>query len=191
MAHLDRLTWDTYIHPVLYGYRTRINSVTKHTPQELVFGMSVRTVDSLAHFGAILGDARRDSLKQTRDKVRSWYDSRPEFYTFLKRNLRELPQFTAGNKVLLFKGTPGSVQFRKFHRRWLGPFQISRKLPNNNYMLIDCATHTQRKNPIHASRLKSFVASSPLFSRGSVVTSTSMSNTVGENHLEIQPRPES
>jgi hypothetical protein len=195
MAHLDRLTWDTFIHPALYAYRSRINSVTKHTPQELVFGMSVRTVDSLVHFGETLGAVPHDTMKQTRAKVQALYDSRPEFYSYLKRNLRELPQFAVGDNVLLFKGTPGSVQFRKFHKRWLGPFQVSRKLPNNNYMLIACDTLVQRKNPIHASRLKSFVASSPSSSRGSVVTSTSISpstgSTMGKDHSEIQPRPES
>jgi hypothetical protein len=114
MAHLDRLTWDTYIHPVLYGYRTQINSVTKHTPQELVFGMSVRTVESLANFGAILGDVRHDTLKQTWEKVHAFYDSRPEFYTFLKRNLQELPQFDIGNKVLLSKAPQALFNFGNF-----------------------------------------------------------------------------
>src|SRR3954449_3153480 len=138
---LSNNSWDLYIAPSLFTYRTTKHSTTKIEPFFLVYGRSARLPIDLD---------QEPNSQVTNDHLSELIDEVPQVQEKAKgqvlqaqikqkdrhdKKLKRANQFKIGEKVLYFNVTLDQSHSGKFNPKWRGPFIINQVLPHGAYKL--------------------------------------------------------
>lgn len=157
--------WDVYLTSVLFAYRTKKHSTTRHEPFYLMYGrdailpieFAVKTIQSESAensfqddlfnrihtlTGNVMGDrlATQDVIHKEQQKQKQKHDS----------NLRDV-QFKIGDLVLLYRSELRGKQ--KLQERWKGPYYVHESL-NNGAHKLRTMDGKILKDPVNSERLK-------------------------------------
>ena len=164
-ANENKDDWDLYLSSVLFAYRTKRHSTTRHEPFYLMYGrdavlpieFAVPTVQSecapddfqddlFKRIHTLTGKVIGDRL-QTQDKIHKAQQQQKQRHD---EDLKEI-QFKIGDLVLLYQSKLRGKQ--KFQERWKGPYYVHEVLGNGAYKLRTIEGNIL-KVPVNAERLK-------------------------------------
>ena len=133
-------TWDEYVQPVLFAYRTSKQSTTKITPFYLTYGREAKLpVDDLTKNAEQLTERLNmliDNLPHDREMVRKRIDQQQiKQKKYHDQHVRHNETFRIGDKVLLYKAETAKQWTGKLEPKWKGPFYIHQVKQNGAYQL--------------------------------------------------------
>lgn len=161
--------WDEHLESVMLAYRSAKHSSTGFTPYFLMFGREVRLPIELewgvpdVQMG--IGQRRegeyvrrlREGLEKahnlTRQRLGSAHLRQKEQYD---RRCHGAP-FEEGERVWLHVPATKRGKCRKFHRPWVGPFQVIKRLSDVTYRVRN-PDNPRRRLVVHFNRLKKWEA---------------------------------
>ena len=165
-AHcLDVSNWPNMLPGILMAYRmTPATQSTQLSPYFMVFGRemllpfdtSLKPANTLpikarSHMQAILENLElaetiaEENIKKSQESSKTYYDKK-------SKN----PNFSLGDRVLLYVPKIPTGVSKKLHRKEEGPYYITATGPGYTYKLRDCSTNKQMKSLVHANRLKPY-----------------------------------
>ena len=196
--------WIEYLPSIMAAYRaTPSISSTQFSPFFVMHGREMRlpldneliaTTSTEKHKDAdeyvrqllpkleIMRKVAQESVKEHQEKYKQNYDKHSQ-----------VTDWQPGTRVLLFnpKVPPGKAQ--KLYRKWMGPYYVTMKLSDTNYIIRECGTNKEIGHPVHVDRLKLYYdtrdefESDPEQTTAKTVNST-MGNMTGDN--QAQPETE-
>jgi predicted aspartyl protease len=158
--------WDVYLSHVTFAYNTSNQESTGDSPYFLMYGREpilpldnqLHSTDSSEMFSSVseyrtklisvLEEARRLAIEHTQKAhmlQKDRYDSQ-----------HINTQFIAGERVWLFTPNKKKGLSPKLMSRWSGPYRITRKIGDLNYMLTD-DKNKKMKQFVHVNRLKEYI----------------------------------
>ena len=162
----NKTDWDDYIDCVLYAYRTCVQTSTKFTPFELMFGRRHRDFSDFM-YQTTKEDVEREkkyfihdseTLKKVYSQVRNNQARMMKANTEYRDRNRIDIKFSKGDFVLIWdpKTTTGGP--KKLQFRWSGPAQIVRRSSTSPLLYIvnptpQIAADKAKVRKIHVNRL--------------------------------------
>jgi hypothetical protein len=144
------------------AYRNVPHSVTAFTPYYLLHGreMFIPTTQSLkpnlppdeektdlaARLEKLKSSLRR-AYKLVRENTRKSHANNKRYYN----RLTKARSFRASDLLYLFCSALNAGRTSKFHKAWTGPCQVTSKMSDLNYEIVD---HKDKKTVVHVNRLK-------------------------------------
>jgi hypothetical protein len=139
---LKNNSWDLYIAPTLFAYRTTKHATTQIEPFFMVYGRTARLpIDPPEEKNLNAEEARVieliDDLPEVRNKAKLRIaQSQTRQKDRHDKNIKRPHGFQVGDKVLYFNVVLDHSHSGKFKPKWKGPFVIHQVLPNEAYKLI-------------------------------------------------------
>ena len=156
----NKKDWDLILPYVTFGYNSSVQSSTKFSPNELVFGrnpllptdinLGVRneSYQDVNAYTDIIGDRFKIIHDMAKSNNRSAAIKNKEYYD----KKRSDKQFSVGDIVLLQKG---STRLNKIDTRYVGPYEIVEVISPVNYRIVRI-DNRNKVEVVHISRLKLF-----------------------------------
>jgi len=139
--------WDEFLQPVAFSYRVNVQSTTKFSPFELMYGVTARLPIDLEGKGDVdpsdanITDdavvALAASLKATREQAKT---NIKKSQVDQKRRIdikHEGPVYKIGDKVMKCRGGKNTLLGDKVAPLYTGPFTVVAELRRGVYKLID------------------------------------------------------
>jgi len=155
--------WDLLLPFLMFALRETVHSGTKFSPNELVFGRKLRGLLEVARETWTDGDPAQKQLNMPTVKyierlnaniqlaLKAAHQNMSQAQEQMKRNydkVSSIRELNPGEMALILLPTTGN----KLMARWRGPYQILRRLDNNNYEL----QIGRRKAVMHINSLRKF-----------------------------------
>jgi transposase InsO family protein len=155
-----KVNWDEVLAPVLFAYRSSVNSSTGFSPYEMLYGRAPKLPGHLV-LGEFLGsrklpDAHVTALQRILRKM--WEEANCHLDAARARQKRYFDRFSAERRFevgdLVWLAAPPRTQ--KLLPRYLGPFQIEKRFDNNVNYRIRKVDNDARFQPfvVNIDRLK-------------------------------------
>ena len=158
MTHLTKLVnkdadnWDSFLDPIIFAYRVNVQSSTKMTPFELMYGVRARLPVDLLNASAYIGvcDGTVDEAAQmermtffkekvcgVRDKARSNISEAQEKQKRQYDIKHKGPEYKVGDKVIKYNRRRDTRMGNKLDKRYTGPYEVHEVLGKGVYRLRD------------------------------------------------------
>ena len=152
--------WDTLVPFFLMAYRATPNTVTGFSPFYLLHGreMQLPGNDNLKARCPTENSSQDSRLEQLKASLRTAYKlvakankSSHQRNKKLYDRKAKARSFEVNDLVYLFTPATKPGLTRKFRKPWKGPYQITKKISDLNYELVD---QRNKKSVVHVNRLK-------------------------------------
>jgi transposase InsO family protein len=154
--------WDEYLPYALFAYNTAFHTILQETPFFLINGRNAKLLaDILVNRGDEVYVDQHDYGKQLVEKLRNVYDRIKKIYEEIneKRETdienKSETHFEVGQKVLVYDPTTKVGLSRKMTVRWKGPYIITEKVSDVNYVIHMggkvVRLHKHRLRPYHST----------------------------------------
>jgi transposase InsO family protein len=170
-VNLRQTDWATHLTHVESVFNNSVNATTKLTPNDLLYGTTVRLfpdlrrpVDSTV---PAVADYLEQILEQINYAVAVTKDNRLAAQTnqtrYANRRRREEPRYNVGDKVMLDsrnirRRLKNKGRSAKFYPRYLGPFEIAEARPETSNYKLDLPNDYRIHPVFHAKLLKPYIA---------------------------------
>ena len=157
--------WIDVLPGIMMAYRaTPATQSTHYSPFFLLYGremtLPIDTAlipkDHLAQDHRIFLSRILQNLERTRKiAAKNIAEAQQRYKEQYDKNSKE-PDFRPAQRVWLYCTKVPVGKAPKLHRKWAGPYYITRIGPNHTYKLRNCATNKEVKSMINAQRLKPY-----------------------------------
>lgn len=158
--------WPEYIPSIMYSFRAIASpATTTYSPYYLTFRRHMKfPIDLKMPLAETSHPKSVDEymqnlisrLKIARDIAMENSEARKEESKARCDKTANNPDFTIGDRVLLFIPQPPKGKKAKLHRRFEGPYYITARVSESTYRLRDCTTHRELSHPINVERIKRY-----------------------------------
>ena len=140
-AHIE--DWDLWLPYVLLCYRSRIHSITKFSPHELMFGRKMNKFDD---FSKIEETSEKASIKNRQLEIKELVERiYPEVEELIEEQQEKQAKILNNRDTVVIEKIPiGKTVFvridgmiNKLEPRFKGPYKVEEYTKRNNYLLID------------------------------------------------------
>ena len=134
-------TWDKFIGPVLFAYRTTPQSTTKITPFFLMYGREAKLpMDSqrlegeqnlVSHIETLMDELPEKRI-QAKNKIEKAQVKQKQYHD---KHIKQEIQFSIGDKVLYFNVAKDKQHTGKLQPKWKGPYYVHQPGANGAYKI--------------------------------------------------------
>jgi predicted aspartyl protease len=190
----NQLTWDDFIEPVLFSYRSTPCKSTGYSPFYLLYGRMPRLPLDMA----LLGDEDSDTdpqkhleiiteklkgaqtksienLRKAQDQMKASYDKKAK-----------QRRFQVGDEVWMYNPAHRRHLSRKLQHLWKGPFKIAKLVPGTECTYrLKTMQGRMLSAPVHSDRLKKYVDPNERLIRRTQLAEQDNNNTDLNNQSDL------
>ena len=147
--------WDKWLNFVIWNHNTAINTETKFSPYNIIYGRDPRFPIDLI-FGVPTDykmiEEQAEKFKETRALVKYFISEGKRKQTLKFNEKHRQVQYDVGDRVMVRIKDPKEGVGRKMMKNNYGPLEIIHKIPPNTYLLLD--KETGRRKRAHIKNLQ-------------------------------------
>ena len=150
----DHDNWDQVLETVTFAYNNAIHASTGFSPNQVIFGKTLPTpADRKMLLGNTMATESREKIAETLSKnIERAQASQKKQYD---KKLKEI-DFKVGDLVLLTNSRQTVGQVRSFTPKFLGPYEVTKKISDVNFQVKDIAT--DKSLIVHHNRMNKYFA---------------------------------
>ena len=151
--------WPEWLALAEFAHNNRIQASTQTSPFNALYGRNPRM--GFEPHRRSKNEAVQDftqRMKKVQEEVASAISkAQTEMKKYADRNRKEAPKFKIGDQVLLSTANLSTTSpAKKLDDKWIGPYKITKVLPNGNAVTLDLPKDLTIHNTVNITNVKSF-----------------------------------